>query len=207
MRSIRAAALAATLAAAASSPAAAASEADVAGPGGHAATQQSGSGAAVQQLSQDAILAQQLGYLAADKRVEAEVALLADKIALLNAELTRRLAQGTDSAVAMSPAGQALFDSVDDLNKDDFTREFTRIIAQTYPRMIDRLEQLASSREGPLQQVAEETLPVMKDQLVAVERLSQGESAGLPDQGERRGPIQRKDDPEVIPPHSGAGER
>lgn len=158
------------------------------------------------QLGSDAIAAQQVGILAADKNMQAAYALLGDQMALVNNQVNRALEQVANEnrlSVVRVMDGQARqrFERMKTLNKDQFAQELVAFVNDTYPRILTGIDSL--SRQMPDSQavatLANESGPRLRDQMRAAQQLARGESAQQSAETPDRGPIQRKDDPAVIP--------
>lgn len=155
--------------------------------------------------SRDVMAAKQIGYLAADKNVDASVALLADQVALLNSEIANALTRignrSGEQELTMSEDDQRRLDAMSEINQDAFASQFLGFLRDTYPRLVAGAERLSGQAESEeIRRLASQALPRLQDQLRAATQLAQAGSAD-PQAAERtdRGPIQRKDDPAVIP--------
>lgn len=161
---------------------------------------------AAAQLAKDAMAAQQMGYLAADKNLQAGYALLGDQMALTNSQVNQRLdqyAQQNNLSLPrqMDAPARARFEQMRDLNQDRFAQDLVAFVNDTYPRILQSIDALsARSPDSPaVKSLANEIAPALRDQMRTAQQLAQGE--GLDQQkAERmnRGPIERKDDPGVM---------
>lgn len=199
-----AAALAALLATAAGGDPAARPSGDAAT--GSQATGNQATGQVLSQLGSDALAAQQIGTLAADKNMQAAYALLGDQMSLVNAQVNRALdqvASETRQAVAHLMDGQARarFERMKTLNRDQFAQELVAFVNDTYPRILSGIDSL--SRQMPNSQavaaLANDAAPRLREQMQTAQHLARGESDQQNAQIPNRGPIQRKDDPAIIP--------
>lgn len=170
--------------------------------------------AVLAQLAQDVMVAQQVGYLAADKNVEAGHALLGDRMALVNSQINQRLDQLTrDADIAlprrMDEQAQARFERMKAMNKDQFAQSLVAFVNETYPRILGGIEAL--SQQMPDDQViaalSREAAPQLRDQMRTASQLARGEADQQSAEEAGRGPTQRKDDPAVIPDATPGGQR
>ena len=153
------------------------------------------------QLAQDSMAARQIGYLAADKNVPAPVAMLGDQVALVNSQIANSLAK-MDQQASMSPDAQDLMNQLKNVNQEEFSTRFLAFVRETYPRMIDNVERLSTEgKSDDMRSMAANALPELRSQLEAATQLAQGGGQMDPQtaEGMNRGPIERKDDPSVIP--------
>ncbi|MGE5548677.1 MAG: DUF4142 domain-containing protein [Solirubrobacterales bacterium] len=162
------------------------------------------------QLAQDAIAAQQMGNLAADKDTRAGYQLLGDQMSLTNAQINKRLdqlAKETRQNVprTMDAQSKARFEELKATNQERFAEGFVRFIDETYPRMIQNIEDIAKrSPESPAATaLANEALPALRDQMQTARQLAQsgGDLNQQKAESINRGPIERKDDPRVMKPN------
>lgn len=168
------------------------------------APQQEAGEGALERLAQDVTAAQQVGTLAAGKNLQVDYALLGDQMALANARINEVLDQmaGQDVERFMDEQSRERFESMSDLNQEEFADQFLAFIGDVYPRIIDNIEALAQQQpDAPgIQVLAQEAVPALREQLGAAEQLAQ---TGQLDEEQRaemnRGPLPRKDDPDVIP--------
>lgn len=160
----------------------------------------------LERLGSDAVAAQQIGNLAADKNMRAPYALLGDQMALVNSEVNRtldRVASENRLNVPRVMDGQtrARFEHMKTLNKDQFAQELVAFVNDTYPRILSGIDTLA--RQVPESQavasLSNDAGPRLREQMQTAQHLARGESDQQNAQMPNRGPIQRKDDPGVIP--------
>jgi len=158
------------------------------------------------QLAEDVMAAQQVGYLAADKNMQAGYALLGDQMALVNSQVNQRLDQlvrdgNLTLPRRMDEQSQARFERMKDMNKDQFAQNLVAFINDTYPRILTGIETLSRQMPDsqPVVSLAQEQAPQLRDQMRTAQQLAQGELDQQSAERLNRGPIERKDDPSVIP--------
>lgn len=164
-------------------------------------------------FAQDAVATMQIANLATDKNTPAAVALLGDRVSLTQGRINQALdavlkKEGQQGERAMSDEGLAAMKSMTDLNQEQFAGEFVAWIGHTYPRMISTLETWAKTGDEPRKALAATFLPELRNQLQAAQHLTQAgfDSQQAMDVLERDGlPIERKDDPAVLPTAPGGG--
>lgn len=179
-----------------------------AAPGAQAPLSQAQETRMLERLAADVMAAQQVGYLAADKNLQASYAMLGDQVALAAAEVNQRLDRVVrDNNITlprrMDPQAMARFEQMKEMNQQRFAQNFLAFINDTYPRIISGIEGLArtSAQSPAIAQLTQDSLPKLRDQLRSAQQLAQGSPTGeqAAESPENRGPIQRKDDPAVIP--------
>lgn len=157
-------------------------------------------------LSSDAIAAQQIGHLAADKNMQAAYALLGDQMALVNSQIGQTLGRvanenGMQVAQVMDGEARQRFEQMKKLNKESFAQELVAFVHDTYPRLLSGIDTL--SRQVPNSQavaaLTNDAAPRLHEQMQTAQQLAQGESDQQNAQSPNRGPIERKDDPRAIP--------
>ena len=157
-------------------------------------------------LAHDVMAAQQVGYLAADKNVQAAHAMLGDQMALVNSQinqsLDRLVSEGNlNLPRTMDQDARGKFEQMKGQNGGQFAQSLVAFVNETYPRMLDNIDALA--REMPdspvVANLVRDAAPRLREQMQTARQLAQGEADQQKAQMPDRGPIQRKDDPAAIP--------
>ena len=173
---------------------------------GSVAGPQAGTAQVLERLGSDAIAAQMTGTLAADKNMQAAYALLGDQMAVVNAQVNQALdrvsAENRLQVVrVMDGEARQRFERMKTLNKDQFAQELVAFVNDTYPRILGGIDAL--SRQMPNSQavasLANDAGPRLREQMQTAQQLARAENDEQNAQIPNRGPIQRKDDPSVIP--------
>ncbi len=161
---------------------------------------------ALSKLAHDVMAAQQMGYLAADKNVQAAHAMLGDQMALVNSQinqsLDRLVAEGNlNLPRTMDQDARGKFEQMKEQNGGQFAQSLVAFVNETYPRMLDNIDALA--REMPdspvVANLVRDAAPRLREQMQTARQLALGEGDQQKAQMPDRGPIQRKDDPAAIP--------